>query len=317
MTASPIRLQPLTRAKVASLGAVGAAWEASLPDLLAHLADAWSLTIGRPLTGGSASYVVRVTTGVGEPAVLKLSLHDEQLERQIATLRRADGRGYARLLAADVERGAILMESLGSSLDRSGRSPEDQLAVLAETLEQAWMPATEDDRPARGEDKASQLAAGIVEFRAAVGEICPDAVVTKALTYAERLRDPETAELRLVHGDPHPANLLEIVSPRDCADTGWVFVDPDGLVADRAYDLGVAVRDWCSRITPEQGIATITGFCRVLAAHTGVDAKRIWAWGYLERVSTGLYVTSFGAERLGRQFLDSAALLLDPEERGN
>lgn len=316
VTRTPIRLQPLTRAKVASLGAAGTEWEASLPGLLVDRARAWSLTIGKPLTGGSASYVVRVTTEHGEPAVLKLSIPDEQTGRQVETLRRANGRGYARLLAADVGQGAILMESLGSSLDRSGAAPEQQLAVLAETLQRAWMPAIDDDGPAVGQDKASLLAIAITEFRAALGPVCPDAVVARALAYADRLRHVEPAELRLVHGDPHPANLLEIELPRPGGETGWAFVDPDGFVADRAYDLGVAVRDWCSRITPDQGIATIRGYCAVLAERTGVDAQRIWAWGYLERVSTGLYVTSFGAERLGRQFLDSAALLLEPGDAG-
>ena len=37
---------------------------------------------------------------------------------------------------------------------------------------------------------------------------------------------------------------------------------------------------------------------------------RIWAWGFLERVSTGLYVRSFGAERAAEPFLRTAALLL-------
>ena len=46
-----------------------------------------------------------------------------------------------------------------------------------------------------------------------------------------------------MHGDPHPGNLLA-VRPRQGAPKGWCFVDPDGFVADRAYDLGVALRDW-------------------------------------------------------------------------
>ena len=48
-----------------------------------------------------------------------------------------------------------------------------------------------------------------------------------------------------------------------------------------------------------------------LADATGEDADAVWDWGYLERVSTGLYVLSFGADTLGRRFLDSARALVD------
>lgn len=50
-------------------------------------------------------------------------------------------------------------------------------------------------------------------------------------------------------------------------------------------------------------------YCALLADRTAVDQRAIWEWGFLERVSTGLYVLDFGAEELGRPFLDTAELL--------
>ena len=120
----------------------------------------------------------------------------------------------------------------------------------------------------------------------------------------------EPSELVAVHGDPHPANLLQVPSPRAGAASGWCFVDPDGFVADRAYDLGVALRDWSSHVEAPGGRARLEGWCELLAARSGVDATRIWEWGFLERVSTGLYVRSFGAERAAEPFLRTAALLV-------
>jgi streptomycin 6-kinase len=52
----------------------------------------------------------------------------------------------------------------------------------------------------------------------------------------------------VVHGDPHPGNALRGVEPREGAGPGYVFVDPDGFLADPAYDLGVILRDWCDEI---------------------------------------------------------------------
>jgi hypothetical protein len=88
------------------------------------------------------------------------------------------------------------------------------------------------------------------------------------------------------------------------------FVDPDGFVADRAYDLGVAIRDWSSRLNHGTPGATLQGYCRLLAEHTSVDVERIWKWGFVERVSTGLYVLSLGAEAVALPFLQTAELLV-------
>lgn len=46
--------------------------------------------------------------------------------------------------------------------------------------------------------------------------------------------------------------------------------------------------------------------CRYLSALTGVDRRAIWEWGFVERVSSGLYVTQLGEEQWGREFLDVA-----------
>ena len=90
-----------------------------------------------------------------------------------------------------------------------------------------------------------------------------------------------------------------------------MFVDPDGYLADPAYDLGVALRDWCPELLAASDPAALARrYCRTLAAHSGHDEDAIWEWGYLERVSTGLYCLAMGADELGRPFLQTAAALL-------
>ena len=74
-----VRLQPLTLARVASLGERGEAWAALLPRRLAELARDWGLDLGRSLPGGSNSYVVRARTADGSSAVLKIVLDGGEL----------------------------------------------------------------------------------------------------------------------------------------------------------------------------------------------------------------------------------------------
>ena len=305
-----IRLQPLARSRVATLGEAGTQWLAALPRVLGELEERWHVRLDRPLPGGSTAYVVSARRAGGARVVIKVVLEDPGLAQQAATLRAADGCGYVRLLDHDVDRGALLMEGLGESLEHSRHEPPARLAILAETLRLAWQVtgrlahAPPDPR----QDKASGLIAMITELWASLGEPCPRSVVDRAVEAAESLIGADPGDLVVVHGDPHPANLLRVES-RPGGETGYCFVDPDGFVADRAYDLGVALRDWTGRLRPDNARALLDSYCAILADRTGADHERIWRWGFVERVSTGLYVTSIGGHRIGGRLLESAGWL--------
>ena len=309
MTGGPdaVRLQPLARARVASLGEAGRQWEAGLPALLQELAGRWSLTLGRALPGGSASYVVGARTATGRSVVVKVAMIDPSFEAEVEALRDARGRGYARLLDHDAGRGAALLERLGATLSGSGLSAEEQLDALATTLAVAWR---RPDRPPT--DRGRALADGIASRRDLVGAADGPAV-ERALAYAAELAGTDPADPVLVHGDPHPGNLLRAAEPRPGAPTGWCLVDPEPCVTDAAYDLGVTVRDFSSTLLADPGHAParLRSWCERVARPSGTDPARVWAWGFLERVSTGLYVRSFGAPAVAEPFLRSAALLVD------
>ena len=89
-----------------------------------------------------------------------------------------------------------------------------------------------------------------------------------------------------------------------------MFVDPDGFLGDPTYDLGVVLRDWCPEVLAGDAPSVAHGYCRQIAARTGKDAAAIWEWGFLERVSTGLYVLSLTPEVLTRPHLTSAEAIL-------
>ncbi|MCY7396902.1 MAG: aminoglycoside phosphotransferase family protein [Nocardioides sp.] len=300
-----VRLQPLTRAKVASLGDVGAAWVASLPQTLDALSRAWGLTLGRPLPGGSASYVVAARTVTGESRVLKVAIPDRALVGEARVLAAARGQGYARLHAHDPDRHALLLESLGRSLEQTPMPVEAKLAALVDTLQEAWrVPLSTVPEAPPGDDRASVLRRLVLELDTRLGHPTRPNVLARACEYAERraaAHDP--GRCVVAHGDPHPANLLR--RPH----AGWALVDPEGVRADPTYDLGVALRDWTGQLAGDAR-AVLDGYCDLLADSSGLDRQAIWEWGFLERVSTGLYVCSFGAHTVGRRFLDSAEALV-------
>lgn len=268
----------------------GQEWVAGLPAAIAALERDWGIAVGTRLAGGTSSYVAEATTADGDRVVLKISVPGVGFDREVRTLQAADGRGYVRVLAADPDRDAALLEPLGVALDRSGLPPERQLAVLAELFPQAWAVPSDDAAPI---DKAAELADFVSDFP-------PSPLVDEARRCAERRSaayDP--ARCVVVHGDAAAANVLQ--RPGD----GWVFVDPDGFIGDPAYDRGVAVRNWCAELlaAPDPR-ALLRSYCRIL----GGDPDATWDWGFLERVSTGLYIRSLGGD--GGPHLESAAALL-------
>jgi streptomycin 6-kinase len=246
----------------------------------------------------------------GSEAVLKVALPGTDTIGHADALRAADGRGYVRLLASAPEVGALLLEGLGRSLDHVGLTPEAQLDALVATLVTAWRAP---DRAAF--DQAGSLVAAIRSFSAQRPDAVESRVVDEALACAALLTDPDPADLVAVHGDPHPGNLLRVRQPRRGAETGWCFVDPEPRVAERAYDLGVTVRDFSATLLAEPGSAAdrVWSWCVRVAAPGGVDPRRVWAWGLLARVWTGCHVTAFGAPRVGEPFLRSAVLLVDQQ----
>lgn len=306
------KIPRLVRQKALRLGRRGEQWLASLPDLVADLERAWAITVGEPLAGGTASYVARARTAAGAESVLKIAIPEYGFADQARTLANAQGRGYVRLLACDFEREAVLLEALGPSLAELALPPERTLTILCQMLRQAWQaqrPVGLTATPA--DEKAGRLARSVSAMWERLGRPCSERVITQALRYAERRAAAFDIErCVVVHGDPHPGNALRALTPRAGAEAGFVFVDPDGFLADPAYDLGVVLRDWCEQLLAGDAIALARQYCGLLSAETAIEEAAIWEWGFLERVSTGLYILEVGDEALGRPFLETAEMLI-------
>ncbi len=317
-----VNVPVLVQQRAARLGAPGEAWLAGLEGLTAELERQWSIIVGSPLSGGSAAYVARARTADGRDVVLKIDPPDPDLSTagQVRTLAAARGSGYVVLLAHDLERRALLLEALGAPMSRSGLAPERQLELLCAVLARAWrVPRRDGAKLEQAREKAGALAELVGSLWEDLGRPCSEHVVALALEYAKRRRaGTDLNHVVVVHGDPHPDNALQVLTARPGAEPGFVFVDPDGFLADPAYDLGVVLRGWCEELLAgdaDRALATARRYCRLLADRSGLDETAVWEWGFLERVSTGLYLLHLGADDLGRKYLESAERLALPRHR--
>jgi len=287
----------VVRAKAVAVGA--AHWLDELPWLIATLERVWSCTVGRVYPAATEAFVADVTLDGGAPAVLKLLIPraGDHAANEMTVLRLAGGTGCVRLLRDDPARGALLLERLGPSLYELRLPIERRHEILCAVARQLWRPAPGCGLPT-GADKGRWLTESIVAMWEGHDRPCSRQAVEHALACsARRIRAHDDERAVLVHGDVHQWNAL-----RAPTGNGFKLVDPDGLLAEAEYDLGIVMR--------EDAVELMHGDpgdrARWLADRTGLDAVAIWEWGVVERVSTGLLCTSIGLQPAGREMLAAA-----------
>lgn len=304
MRGGDVDVPEAVRLKAMFQGVEGRRWLAGLGRLVRELERKWGVAVGPALGGGSESYVAAAVTPGGEEAVIKLEMPPYgSFASEVRTLIAAEGRGYARLLELDEGRHATLQERLGSSLRESGLPVPARVEVLCATLQSAWKVPIPPGLQT-GAEKARWLSGFIAATWEELGRPCSWAVVERALAFAEaREAAFDPAASVLVHGDAHDANALRVPERARGRRARFKLVDPDGLLAEPAHDLGILMREWSDELLVGDAAGLGRERCAHLGRLTGVDSRAIWEWGFVERVSTGLLATQVGAEQMGTEIL--------------
>ncbi|MBY8888888.1 aminoglycoside phosphotransferase family protein [Streptomyces sp. PTM05] len=304
MASAPrVRLEPpqrLARTVAAWEGEAGREWLAALPGLAREYLERWRLTPERvQQPGGNISMVVLVRAEDGTPAALKLGMVTEETREEHAALAHWDGRGAARLLRADPERGVMLLERLGG--DVSLRSLPEAKAMLeaAEVVRRLWVPPAAGHAFTSLADRTAVLAEALASRRAPQ----LDALVDEALALRERLV-ADAPEPVLLHGDFHQGNVLS------GSRMPWLAIDPKPLVGEPAYDLAWLVRDRLETLaaSPAAQAATRRRVNR-LADALDLDRERLRGWALFRAVEAGAWALSVGARGDGELLLEFAAWL--------
>lgn len=286
------RVPEIVRKKALAVGA--ASWLDELPALVAELEREWAVTIGRPFAGGTEAFVAEATQADGTLAVMKLLIpRDGNAARnEITTLRLTQGKGCVKLLRDDVARGAMLLERLGVSLYELRLPLAERHEVLCAAAESVWRPAPDCGLPT-GAEKGRWLVESITRSWEELDRPCSARAIDHAIACsARRIAAHDDERAVLVHGDIHQWNALQ-------TEHGFKLVDPDGLLAEAEYDMGILMREDPLELFEGDAHAR----ARSLAARTGLDATAIFEWGVIERVSTGLLCTRIELQPVGRQML--------------
>ena len=241
------------------------AWLDRLPEVLGKLQLEWSLSVGEPFDSEevSCSYVAPAVRADGTPAVLKLSMPHMEGYHEIQGLRFWCGDPTVRLLTADDDLGAMLLERCepGTVLREVREHEQDE--VISGLLHRLWREPAKP-HPFR---PLSALTAYWSEETLAQADHWPDtALVREGLRLFEEL--PRSAPTQvLLATDLHAGNVLR--AERE----PWLVIDPKPFVGDPSYDATQHLFNCPARLRSDPD-GTIRSFADLL----GVSHERLRLW---------------------------------------
>ena len=302
MTAN-ITLSEVALKRAALLGESGQQWVDSLPALVQRILAQFGLTFVESLTGGSESFCALVRQRDDTHRVIKVIMpNDPDVTAEIPGLRAANGRGYAAMLASDADLGFVILEHLGRPIAQSNLATPQQLSQITAALKLSWQSPTTQPGLIDGSSKADWLYQHITKAPTRIATSVDSQLITKALDCIDRRRSLWRREdFVLVHGDAHEHNALRMPHTED---EQYKLVDPDGLVFEGAYDLGILLRNWIDAYKVVDPAAAMLQRADALASATEVQPGAIIDWGFIEVVSTGIHLIDLGYADEGKQYLD-------------
>ncbi|MBY7142569.1 phosphotransferase [Virgibacillus sp. NKC19-3] len=300
-------IPPLVISRATAAGEAGIEWLAKLDNIISEMEKQWEIAIGQSLFGGSTAFVANASDKQGKRYVLKLEMPDSlgqvDFSMTIKALELVGGNGYVTLFAYDNEKKAALLERLGKPLKETSISISEQITIICSTLQKTWsIPIPYHHAELHNGKEVLSWFSGFIETTwKSVGQPCSKKTIEQAYRFLQSRQANENPENHvLIHGDAHNANILQDLS----SDNQFKLIDPDGTFYEKAYDLGVLMREWREEYQ-HHPLTTGIKRCEKLSLLTGVDQQAIWEWGFLQCVSTGLLLMSFD-HKSGRDLLNVA-----------
>ncbi len=259
-------------------GAAGRDWLDRLPTILDACAEQWDLTLGPPFAGLSYNYAAPATRADGAQAVVKACPPSGEFRVQSAALRVYDGRGAARLRAADHEREVMLLERLEPGAMLSAVEDDaEATAIAAGVMRALWRPVSPEHPFPSVADWGEGFARLRRRYDGGTGPF-PPALVEEAEHLFAELNASAAAPV-VLHGDLHHYNIL------DAGSRGWLAIDPKGLAGEPAYEIGAYLRNRLPEPLPNPEAARVTAR-RIdqFAAELGLDRARVRGWGLAQAV---------------------------------
>ena len=269
------------RLTLALHGEAGRLWLEGLPALVEDCAGRWGLKVGPPFAPLSYNYAAPAEGPRGERLVLKLGVPAQGLLREIESLLAFGGSGAARLVASDASRGALLLERLEPGTPLTALCEEDDGAATSAAAAVMRSLRRTSLRQPHLFPTAADWGLGFERCRAHfdgnTGPFPPKLFEEAQSLYAELLRT--SAPPALLHGDLHHGNILAAER------ASWLAIDPQGVVAEPAYEVGALLRNPLPQLLRTSNPVRVTERrIAQLSDELGYERARVRGWGLAQAV---------------------------------
>jgi streptomycin 6-kinase len=255
-------------------------WLRLLPDIVAALAQRWSLRLGEPYQpGGQCAWVAPARDGTGRDVVLKVAWRHDEADDEAAGLRVWAGRGAVRLYEADVfgATSALVVERCDPGITLGQAVPEpEQDVVVAGLLRRLWR-APADRYPFRSLQTMCDAWAVEFETRLATATGPFDPGLARAGMRLLRSLPATAARPVLLCTDLHAGNIL--AARRE----PWLAIDPKPYLGDATYDVLQHMLNCEERLRADP-----RGFANRMADLLDLDPDRLVRWLFARCVQESL-----------------------------
>jgi streptomycin 6-kinase len=268
-------------------GPDGAAWAAELPRLLAGCLDDWGLAPDEPARSGFTAVVLPVSRD-GERLALKVVWPHEEAFGEPLALRRWNGQGAVRLVAAEPSRGALLLERLDADRDLTKMWVDEACEVIGGLLARLNVPAL-PQLPA-----LSQVAAKMSPRLDRAAEQLPRRMVARAKGLAGELASDPGCDGRVLHRDLHFENVL--AAERE----PWLTIDPKPLNGHPGFELAPVLWNRADELGSGSSFRyLVRQRLELLSEAAGIDEDVARHWTTVRLMWEAVYAAEAGdAERL-------------------
>ncbi len=244
--------------------------------------DTWDIVVEHQIE--TESSILTFGQRGNQSVVLKVVRNHGDEWRSGDVLNAFEGRGVVRVL--DHVDGAVLLERLrpGNSLVSMVVDGNDDQAtgILADVIGKMSPRA-----PLGRVSTIQEWAQGFERHGAGSGDHIPKQLLEAAQHVYSRLCASQSAP-RLLHGDLHHDNVLLD------SDRGWLAIDAKGVIGEREYEVGAALRNPCQRPELFAEPSTITRRVARFERELHLDAARILSWAFAQAVLAAIWAVEDG-----------------------
>lgn len=256
-------------------------WFDTLPAVMGEVLEHWQASVDGESRHGAEGIAVPVRVG-GQPLMVKFQQPTAAFAEQAQALRDWCGRGMVRLIEADLDRGAMLLERLDDARPFSAEPLDEALVEIGALLRrQAVSPPPGHSYPTTRQ-LVSDVRCDLVERNQTVGEPLDQPTLTAVLEACDWLLSRDDPGL-MVNADLHHDQVLRrhVAMAAHVADAGtegveWVAVDPRPMVGDPAHQCPQSL--WSLEGRLPLGSSSIRQKLALLSDAAGFDETSARSW---------------------------------------